>query len=134
MKVDRASMLNSLELRAPFSDFRLVEFAFGKVPSHLKATYCNKKILLKRLAGQVLPPEFDQQRKQGFSIPLAAWLKAGPFRELFYEVLQGSGDIGFDAKFVSSLLENQDRGFGNGDRLFGLVLFVLWRKEYGATM
>jgi asparagine synthetase B (glutamine-hydrolysing) len=49
VKVDRASMLNSLELRAPLLDYRLIEFAFGKVPSHLKATAQDKKILLKRL-------------------------------------------------------------------------------------
>ncbi|MCX7144228.1 MAG: asparagine synthase (glutamine-hydrolyzing), partial [Proteobacteria bacterium] len=87
VKVDRASMLASLEIRAPLLDYRLVEFAFGRVPSSLKASANQRKILLKRLAARVLPPEFDQQRKQGFSIPLAAWLKAGRWREYFREVL-----------------------------------------------
>ena len=45
VKVDRASMLNSLEIRAPFLDYRVIEFAFGKVPSSLKATLNNKKFL-----------------------------------------------------------------------------------------
>ena len=96
-------MLNLLELRAPLLDYRLIEFAFGKVPSHLKATAQDKKILLKRLTARVLPPEFDRQRKQGFSIPLAKWLKGGPFRALFNEVLRDP-KCSFDAGTVDSLL------------------------------
>ena len=132
VKVDRASMLNSLEVRAPFLDYRLIEFAFSKVPSHLKATLLNKKILLKHLTTRVLPPEFDRQRKQGFSIPLAAWLKGGAFRELFNGVLRDP-ECSFDARTVDSLLRGQDRGRSNSERLFALVLFELWRREYGVT-
>ena len=132
VKVDRASMLNSLELRAPLLDYRLIEFAFGKVPSHLKATAQDKKILLKRLTARVLPPEFDRQRKQGFSIPLAEWLKGGAFRTLFHEVLRDP-QCSFDAQTIDSLLRGQDRGRSNGERLFALVLFELWRREYGIT-
>lgn len=132
VKVDRASMLNSLEVRAPFLDYRLIEFAFGKVPSHLKATTKDKKILLKHLATRVLPPEFDLQRKQGFSIPLANWLKGGVFRELFHDVLLDSQSI-FDRRTVRGLVRGQDRGLSNSERLFALVLFELWRREYGVT-
>jgi asparagine synthase (glutamine-hydrolysing) len=77
----------------------------------------------------VLPAEFDRERKQGFSIPLASWLKAGAFRELFHEVLLDSSAI-FDQRTVQKLLRGQDRGRSNGERLFGLVLFELWRREY----
>jgi len=129
VKVDRASMLNSLEVRAPFLDHRIIEFAFGKVPSHLKATEQNKKILLKKLAERVLPLEFDKKRKQGFSIPLADWLKRGPFRDLFWDTLSSSDTI-FNAKTVQKLLNGQDAGFSNAERLFALVQFELWRKSY----
>ena len=132
VKVDRASMLNSLELRAPLLDYRLIEFAFSKVPSHLKATAQDKKILLKRLTARVLPPEFDRQRKQGFSIPLGEWLKGGAFRALFNEVLRDP-KCSFDAGMVNSLLRGQDRGYSNGESLFALVMFELWRREYGVT-
>lgn len=133
VKVDRASMLNSLELRAPLLDYRLIEFAFRKVPSRLKATPIEKKILLKRLTARLLPAEFDQQRKQGFSIPLGEWLKGGAFRALFNEVLRDPR-CSFDAGAVDSLLRGQDKGRNNGERLFALVLFELWRREYGATI
>jgi asparagine synthase (glutamine-hydrolysing) len=133
VKVDRASMLNSLEVRAPLLDYRLIEFAFARVPSHLKATAQDKKILLKRLTARVLPPEFDRERKQGFSIPLAAWLKTGPFRDMFHEVLQDTGSL-FDRRTVRGLLKGQERGRSNGERLFSLVLFELWRREYSITI
>ena len=133
VKVDRTSMLNSLEVRAPLLDFRLIEFAYKRVPSHLKATTNKKKILLKQLAARVLPPEFDSQRKQGFSIPLAEWLKAGRFRELFWDVLTSKDSL-FDRTALNQLLQWQDRGYDNGERLFALVQFELWRRHYGATL
>ena len=132
VKVDRASMLNSLEVRAPFLDVRVIEFAYGKVPSHLKATKQDKKILLKRLAERVLPSTFDKQRKQGFSIPLDVWLKAGPFRELFWDTLNTANCL-FDGATVRKLLKGQDRGFSNSERLFALVQFELWRRTFGVS-
>ena len=133
VKVDRASMLNSLEVRAPLLDHRLIEFAFGRVPSHLKTTVSDKKILLKRLAARVLPPEFDRQRKQGFSIPLDEWLKSGPFRDLFWDTLASPNCL-FDRRTVQGLLKGQDRNLSNGERLFALVQFELWRRHYGAAL
>ncbi len=134
VKVDRASMLNSLEVRAPMLDFRLIEFAFGKVTSRLKATAGSRKILLKKLAARVLPREFDQQRKQGFSIPLASWLQAGPWKAFFRETLLDSDNTVFDRKEVSRLLAGQAAGRLNSERLFALVLFELWRRDYQISM
>lgn len=133
VKVDRASMLTSLEVRAPMLDYRLIEFAFGKVSSHLKTTREDKKILLKKLCTRVLPSEFDRQRKQGFSIPLSNWLKEGAFRELFHDVLMDSQCI-FDKQTIRNLLLGQDRGRSNSERLFALVVFELWRREYAITL
>ena len=133
VKVDRASMLNSLELRAPLLDYRLAEFAFGKVPSYLKATPTSRKVLLKKLCGRVLPPEFDKQRKQGFSIPLSSWLQSEPWLGYFREVLLGTDSTFFSHSAVSKLLDGQARGRANSERLFALVMFELWRREYGVS-
>ncbi|QWD00759.1 asparagine synthase (glutamine-hydrolyzing) [Polynucleobacter paneuropaeus] len=133
VKVDRASMLNSLELRAPFLDYRIIEFAFGQVPSFMKATSKHRKIFLKKLAEKILPPEFDRQRKQGFSVPLASWLDAGPWRDFFNQVLFDEQSI-FDKKTVARLFWSRDRGANNNERLFSLVLFELWRREYSMTL
>jgi len=131
VKVDRASMLASLEIRAPFLDRKIIEFAFGKVPSSLKATDSNKKILLRKLAAQILPIEFDNKRKQGFSVPINVWLKQGVFREFFNDVLLDSKCV-FDKKTIIDLFIGLDRGRNNGERLFALLMFELWRREYKA--
>ena len=133
VKVDRSSMLNSLEVRAPFLDYRVIEFAFGKVPTHLKSTIRDRKILLKRLASRVLPPEFEFDRKQGFSVPLKEWLKSGPYRKLFNEVLRDP-QCTFNAATIDRLLRGQDKGHSNSERLFSLVIFELWRHEYGVSV
>tara|TARA_B100001057_G_scaffold438887_1_gene471694 strand:+ start:1834 stop:3702 length:1869 start_codon:yes stop_codon:yes gene_type:complete len=131
VKVDRASMAHSLEIRAPLLDYRLIEFAFKKVPPHLKANINDKKILLKKLASKVLPTNFDLKRKQGFSIPLNKWLKKGLIRDHFWDTLRAK-DCLFDKKTVESLLSGQDKGRNNSERIFALVQFELWRKHYNA--
>lgn len=132
VKVDRASMLNSLEVRAPFLDYRLIEFAYSKVPTNQKTTTSEKKILLKKLCTRILPPNFDQNRKQGFSIPLNEWLKSPKWSNYFKEILlDTSSDNFLNKNFIESLFEGQRIGRSNSERLFSLVMFELWRKTYG---
>lgn len=129
VKVDRASMLASLEMRAPFLDVRIIEFAFGKVPSRLKATSTARKILLKRLCRKVLPQQFNADRKQGFSIPLPDWLKAGAWRDLVRDVLLDPKGT-FDRHVVRDLIDGHGGRRNNAERLFGLTIFELWRRTY----
>ncbi|HEX9983063.1 MAG TPA: asparagine synthase (glutamine-hydrolyzing) [Thermoanaerobaculia bacterium] len=130
VKVDRASMLRSLETRAPFLDQRIIEFAFGRVPDRLKVRGSEMKVLPRRLAKKLLPPELDMRGKQGFTMPLAAWFEHG-WGAMIEEVLQ---DSLFDRTFVAELLEGQRRGRNNTGRLFALMIFELWRREYRATL
>ncbi len=133
-KVDRASMLASLETRAPFLDHRVVEFAFGRVPDALKAdAEGGRKILLRRLAARVLPKELDLTRKQGFSIPLAEWLR-GTWGPYFRDVLSEADPAIFHRPFLEELLRNQERRLNNGHRLYALLMFELWRRAYGITL
>ena len=133
VKVDRASMANSLEVRAPLLDKNLVEFAFKKVPSNLKANSINKKIILKKLTEKLLPKQFDRNRKQGFSIPLNKWLKAGSSRNFFSDILL-SHDCFFEKNAVQSLFVGIDKGRSNSERLFTLMLFELWRREHKISL
>ena len=132
VKVDRASMLTSLEVRAPFLNFRVAEFAFGSVPDELKVNARGqKKILLRRLAARLLPKELDLKRKQGFSIPLTQWL-TGSWGDFMREALLGS-EI-FDAKAVEDLFAAQKASGNHSQRIFALTIFELWRREYGISL
>jgi len=129
-KVDRASMLSSLEVRAPWLDYRIIEFAFRRVPDHLKATATARKILPRMLAARVLPPGLDLRRKQGFSVPIETWFR-GEWGRYLSSVLTEADPALFDQRFIARLIRHQRRGYTtNGDRLFALAMFELWRREY----
>lgn len=131
VKVDRASMLCSLEVRAPFLDHRLIEFAFRHVPDHLRATRLERKILLRRLAERLLPRSLDLRRKQGFSLPLHHWFK-GDWGRFMRDILTSEDTI-FDRRVIQQLFTGQRTGFSNMHRLFALTAFELWRREYRVT-
>jgi asparagine synthase (glutamine-hydrolysing) len=133
VKVDRASMLASLEVRAPFLSRELIEFAYGRVPDRLKARGQEKKILSKLLAKKVLPRDLDIERKRGFTMPVHRWFE-GEWGAFFREVLLGSNQDLFRRNTIEGLLEGQAKGRNNTVRLFGLAMFSLWRKEYGVGL
>lgn len=129
VKVDRASMLASLEIRAPLLDYRIIEFAFSKVPDRLRVRGKERKILLRHLAKRLLPSALDMSRKQGFAIPISQWLN-GSWGPYFAEVLRELPPSLFDERFVSDLIKSQQNGYANSQRLFALLIFELWRRHY----
>jgi asparagine synthase (glutamine-hydrolysing) len=132
VRVDRASMYSSLEVRAPFLDHRLIAFAMGRVPADLKVTRAERKILPRRLAERVLPSDFDRSRKQGFTMPLAAWFPHG-WGEFFADALHAEPDL-FDRAAVDRLIAGQHAGRANVERLFALTMLALWRREYRVAL
>jgi asparagine synthase (glutamine-hydrolysing) len=132
VKVDRASMLASLEVRAPFLDHRVIDFAFGEVPDSLKATARERKILLRQLGRQLLPTTHDLVRKQGFSLPLAALLR-GEWRTNVRAILESLPEELFDRRWVRRLLGAHDSGYPNEHRIFALAFFELWRRTYNVS-
>jgi asparagine synthase (glutamine-hydrolysing) len=133
VKSDRASMLHSLELRAPFLDHKLIEFAFGQVPDRFKATGGHRKILLRHLAKRILPKTLNINRKQGFSLPLASWFR-GEWGTFVNDVLMEADTSIFDKKAIMNIIKGQRRGFANENRLFALTMFELWRREYAISL
>ncbi len=129
VKVDRASMLASLEMRAPWLDHRIIEMAFARVPDALKATTKERKILPRRLAARLLPSQLDLKRKQGFTMPLQAWFK-GQWGTFIEEVITQAPKDFLDASVIQNLINGQRRGLNNTQRLFALTMLELWRREY----
>lgn len=123
VKVDRMSMAVALEMRAPLLDHRLVEFAFGRIPSDWKVTGYETRRVQKILASRWLPPELDVQRKQGFSIPLNEWLRTSGGGEL-----KQMGDrlpACINQREVDGLLVGHAKGRANGGRLFALLMLAI---------
>ncbi|MDD3883609.1 MAG: asparagine synthase (glutamine-hydrolyzing) [Gallionella sp.] len=121
-KVDRASMAVSLEMRAPFLDKALVEFAFSRIPSEWKVRGTQGRRLEKLLAKKYLPPELDVNRKQGFSIPMDEWLRNAEAWRI--------DSIGqrlapwINAAELARLRLGQQAGRQNGSRLFALIMLA----------
>jgi len=125
-KVDRASMMASLEVRAPWLDHRMIEFAFGFVPDSLKTTVRRRKILPKILARQLFPANYDFDRKQGFSLPLSAWFRQGTTREL-HDLIQANPPPFMDEAGLNAFLIG---GKTSPEKVFGLALLGLWCRHY----
>lgn len=139
-KVDRASMAASLEVRSPFLDPRIAEFS-ASLPKDYKLN-CKTakfafgetgKFILKKAVAPLLPHSVTNRKKQGFVIPVAAWLK-GKLNPLARDLLaperiknQGL----FNPVFVNKLLTEHETGKSNHSKtLWTLLVFQLWLGNF----
>jgi asparagine synthase (glutamine-hydrolysing) len=132
VKVDRASMACSLEVRAPFLDHELVEFAMS-LPSKLKLKGSTSKYILKKSMKNWLPDEVIQRPKKGFGVPIAKWVK-GSLKELFEDMLSSDRikREGFlNPEYVTSLLHDHlINRKDNRKQLWTLLVWELWVNRY----
>jgi asparagine synthase (glutamine-hydrolysing) len=132
VKVDRMSMANSLETRAPLLDYRVVEFA-ANIPSRLKLHGKEKKYILKKAFEGMLPQDVLYRKKMGFSVPMAEWLR-NELRETAESLLfaSGSGLSGlFDMNRVRRLWELHQSGRNHlTQELWALLAFELWWQAW----
>lgn len=127
-KVDRASMAHSLEMRAPFLDKSVVEFAFRDVGSHFKVKERQLKILPKLLFQKKLPIEIDINRKQGFSVPLDSWFKGKWYEDVVDSI--ENFELIFNKNFAFSLLKGIKKGRANASKLYALIMLDKWIKMH----
>jgi asparagine synthase (glutamine-hydrolysing) len=133
VKVDRSSMACSLELRTPFLDHRLIQFAEG-LPSDLRVRRFQMKYILKKAVERWLPREIVYRQKRGFSVPIASWMRH-ELRPLVDETLaeeklkrQGM----FNPAFVRRLLNEHWAGKADHRKtLWTLLAFQLWYDRWG---
>lgn len=132
-KVDLMSMYNSLEVRVPFLDHRLVNFLFS-LPANQKLNSTGGKILLKKAFEKDFPPNFFNGAKKGFEAPLSHWLKGplAPYREKYFNksFVEEQGIFNFDA--IKSL-EKKSLSPYPGDTphtMWALIVFQDWFKRH----
>ncbi len=134
-KVDRASMAVSLEVRAPYLDPRVAEFA-ASLPSRYKLHGFTSKYILKRAAKGLVPPFVWRRGKKGFGVPFAKWLNA-ELRPLARDLLSPErlrrGGL-FNPDYVARLQDEHERGVANHRKpLWTLLTFELWRESFVET-
>ncbi len=127
VKVDRMSMLNSLEVRSPLLDRRVADFSFSKVPSDLKRRGHTRKYLLAQVARKYLPAGFLYNRKHGFGVPLGDWFR-GELGDRLADRLSGVTSGYIDSGEVRRLLERHRRGLSNVSKQLYAVL--VWEEWY----
>ena len=130
VKVDRASMACSLEVRSPFLDSEITKFAFHEVPSYLKVYKNQRKILPKMLAKKILPKGFDYHRKQGFKFPVNELFKHGMWYDFLKDKINSDQNYFLDKKYCNQLLAQHAEGGNIGESLFAIALFLVWCEEY----
>ncbi len=133
VKVDLMSMANSLEVRVPFLDYRLVNFLFS-LPSEYKIGGRSQKKILRDATSHLLPKEIITRKKQGFEVPLLKWFKTGLRGSiesvwLSDEYIESQGI--FDVEQINAL-KKQLYSSSPGDsvaRVWGLIAFQHWYKR-----
>jgi asparagine synthase (glutamine-hydrolysing) len=132
VKVDRATMAAGLEARPPMLDHELLELA-AKIPSRFKVRNGETKWLFKQMCLKTLPPDLVFRKKQGFDVPVGAWLR-GPLRNRFVDtVLAPNGVVGslIDRGEVGRLFARHQKGVGGlGQILWSLLILADWAERY----
>jgi len=133
-KIDRASMAHGLEVRAPFLDHRLAEWAF-RLPPHLKIGAGGGKRLLKAAQEERIDREILYRQKQGFSPPLARWLRdpSGPLTRLQDSRLWSDAGC-FSTKEVRSMIDrHQRRVSDNSQELWMVIMFDAYLRHEASS-
>lgn len=126
VKVDRASMAHGVEVRSPFLDHGIVELAASMGVSH-KLRGRQGKVVLKRVAATLLPPEIVHRPKQGFGAPVGPWL-AGPGQGLLRDLPETLGDLVPAPHMARIVQEHVEGKADHRRRLWSALVLSRWRQ------
>ena len=132
VKVDRMTMANSLEARAPLLDHELMEFA-ARLPVSLKLRSSGGKYLLRQVARRLLPESVLAKRKQGFAIPLSEWFRTS-LRGMMQDLVSSRAfrergifdPVAVERSFVAHCRGEAD----HGEHLWLVLMFELWARQF----
>jgi asparagine synthase (glutamine-hydrolysing) len=132
VKVDRASMAHSLEVRAPILDHKLMELV-ATMPSSLKLRGMNGKYIFKKAVKKILPKSVLQRKKMGFAVPVAQWFK-NELKEFAHSVIfTRGGDTLLNGSTTKRVWEEHQSGLRDrSTELWALLMFRLWERQFMA--
>jgi asparagine synthase (glutamine-hydrolysing) len=131
IKADRMTMANSIELRVPFLDHKVLEFA-ARLPGNQKVRGWQMKYLLKKALAKHVPKEILHRRKVGFANPSVSWL-AHDLKDVVGDILLDSKSISrgyFRREAVEALIERNSRSTRHTAEIFSLVVLELWHRAF----
>ena len=132
VKLDRASMANSLEARCPLLDQNIIEYSW-RLPYSAKVNENGGKRILKDILGRYLPPELTDRKKMGFGVPIGSWLK-GPLKNWAEDLLEPAklkNQSFLNEKNVQKLwLQHQSGWRNHDDILWSILMFQAWHEHY----
>ncbi len=130
-KVDRASMMNSIEVRVPLLDHKFAELTF-RIPWTLKLNGKNQKYIFKQAMSQFLPENIMKHPKQGFSIPLSVWFK-DDLKKYVQDTLLSQDPLlseYIDINYVKQIVGNNLNGMRDfSSRIWSLLFFEEWLNQ-----
>jgi asparagine synthase (glutamine-hydrolysing) len=127
VKVDRASMANSLEVRCPLLDHRLMELA-AEMPSHLKLHRGQGKYIFKKALEPILPANILNRRKWGFGVPLASWFR-NELKEFTHDTVFGKPDEYLNYNSLRQCWDQHQRGRRDwSSLLWTTLMFKTWQR------
>ncbi len=132
VKVDIATMANSLEARSPFLDHKLIEFA-ASLPENLKMSRLRTKSLLKKVAARLVPPEVVYRRKMGFGVPVGKWFR-GEMKGFVRDVLLSETSLKRGI-IKPAMIERYVTEHTNGEQdhafqIWSLLMLELWFQRF----
>jgi asparagine synthase (glutamine-hydrolysing) len=133
--VDKMSMAASIEARAPFLDYRMVEFA-NRLPARLKLDGDGNKLVLRRAMESILPMEISSRAKHPFHVPIRRWLM-NDLRQLFWDSVRGDSFQALEAVDIPSLKRlwaDMEAGVpGRAHALWLLFSLAVWADQFLGT-
>jgi asparagine synthase (glutamine-hydrolysing) len=131
IKADKMTMANSVELRVPFLDHKVLEFA-ASLPRNQKVRGLTMKYLAKKALKKHVPEEILKRRKAGFPVPYGGWLRTNlrdHVRELLLDPVSKARGY-FQPKTVEELIRQHEGGRGFSKEIFALVVLELWHRTF----
>lgn len=131
LKADKMTMATSVELRVPFLDHKLVEFAFS-LPDNYKVDKVQGKLLFKKAVEGLLPKEIIYRQKRGFPVPISKWF-AGDLYNGASEILLDKESLErkyFNRYYIEEVLLKHKNGQDMSRRIFSLLALELWHRMY----
>jgi asparagine synthase (glutamine-hydrolysing) len=131
IKADKMTMANSIELRVPLLDHKVLEFA-ASLPSRLKLNGLRTKFILKKALSSRIPKEIRDRKKTGFPVPYESWLRTD-LKDLVWDVLTDSRTTNrgyFSKTAVEGLLRANSNGSDYSKAIFSLVSLELWQRTF----